>query len=534
MSELSRRNFIVGAGIAAAATAAGMVGCSAGGTAQGGAAKEGRNAEEVIAWEHEAEIVVCGFGGSGAITAIQASDNGASVLVLEKQPQDDGDKMNQTNSTRLCHATMMNFNSESEAVAYLTATSRGATPDDVIASWAKFAPHTGEFMQGLGADIFDAGETTEYPLDLFPEGANYNCFNFKGQGPELWQVLQDAADERDIEVLYETPAMELVTNNEGVVIGVKAKRGDSDVYVKATKAVVLATGGFEYDFDMLNQYVYAPTPRFYANPDNTGDGIRMAQAAGADLWHMGLIGGRVIPFFPDLGFGLQGGTPDPYLLVDHYGKRFMNENWKAHSAVLESVKFSTDLCDFPAIPAFSIFDQTAVDAGPVVTGGMMKVNAYEWSKDNSKEIAAGWILKGDTIEELAAKMNDDPEIKGHMDPAVLAQTLSDFNGYASVGEDPQFGRPAADMQPLSTPPYYALKMYPGGVNTFGGPRRNAKGQIVKPDGQPVGHLYGTGEMGSVQGFLYSGGGWNICEIVVSGQIAANNAVEEEPWESKEN
>ena len=76
-------------------------------------------------------------------------------------------------------------------------------------------------------------------------------------------------------------------------------------------------------------------------------------------------------------------------------------------------------------------------------------------------------------------------------------------------------------------PIYALKMYPGGVNTFGGPRRNEKGQIVRPDGSVIHGLYGAGKMGSVLGFLYSGGGWNICECVVSGRLAADNAVMEE-------
>lgn len=522
-NNVSRRSFVAGTAAAAGAAAISMAGASA-------SAYATEESTESEVWDREAEIVVCGYGGAGSIAAIAAYDNGADVLVIEKEPADTEDTINHTPSIRMAYTAMMNFNDKQGAIDYLTAVSRGATPDDVIESWAEYSTDCASYLYGLGAteeQLVDAGASmTEYDTDLLPEGDNYTCYHFPDQGPEMWNFLDGCVQDRGIEVLYETPMTSLVTDEEGAVTGVVAETTEGTIRIKASKAVILACGGFEYNDDMLNQYIWGYPTRYYANPGNTGDGIQAAQAVGADLWHMTLVGGRVIPYFPDLGYGLQYGTPSPFVLVDKYGKRFMNESWKSHSAVWEDFYYDTDLMDFPAIPCLSVFDQTAIDSGPVVRSGMLLLDQYEWSDDNSVEIEKGWIYKGETIEELVEVICEDSDFEGKLDATTLEETIENFNSYCENGEDLEFGRDTNDLIPLSTPPYYALKMYPGGVNTFGGPRRNAKGQIVRPDGTAITGLYGAGEMGSVLGFLYSGGGWNVCECVVSGRLAADNAVQE--------
>ncbi|AGA67897.1 succinate dehydrogenase/fumarate reductase flavoprotein subunit [Desulfitobacterium dichloroeliminans LMG P-21439] len=533
-TNMTRKEFIRNAALGATAVmTAGLVGCS---NATSSSASKETSVPDWMPpkWDYETEILVCGYGGSGAITAIRATDNGAKVLIIEKQKQDiEGGPIHQTNSFRMSASAMMSFKTEQGAIDYLTETSFGRTPDDVIKSWAKYATRTADYLKSLGGNPRNNGDkTSEYPEELLPSARTYDQYMFANRGLEMWEVIDKACKDRNIQVVFETPAKNLIQDYDGKVVGVVATQNGQDIYIKATKAVILSTGGFEYDFEMLNQYVYCKPVRFYANPGNTGDGIRMAQIAGADLWHMYLIGGRLIPFIDELGHGVMGGTPTPSFLVNKYGKRFMRENWKSHSAVLESFVFSTDLCDFPNAPCFSLFDQSAVDAGTVVgtSMGLLKIGQYQWSKDNSAEIEKGWILKGDTIEELAGKMAADPDVGSRMDPAVLAETLATYNKYVEAGKDPDFGRSTATLKAITKAPYYALKLYPGGVNTFGGPRRNAKSQIVRPDGTEIPHLYGTGEMGSILGFLYSGGGWNICECVTSGQLAADNAVNETPWE----
>ncbi|MDR2957798.1 MAG: FAD-binding protein [Coriobacteriales bacterium] len=534
---LSRRRFMQGAVVLGAAAIAGTLAACDTEPSDQEPEKESEP-EDVgdgtgIEWDRETEIVIVGYGGAGAVSAICATDAKAKLIVLEKQAKDvEGQPWTQTNNTRICYSAVMNFNSVAEARAYLKAVSRGRTPDDVIESWAKYAVSTVDFLQSLGGDPVDAGCTTEYPKDILPEAFDtYHQWAFRNQGPELWETLDKGCKSRDVEVLFETPGKQLLRNSDGVIIGVKAEQNGKDFYVKATKAVVLATAGFEYNEVMLQQFVWANPCRFYASPASTGDGVKMAQEVGADLWNMSLIGGRVIPYFPELGFGLMGGTPSPGILVNKYGKRFMRENWKSHSAVWESFKFSTDLGDFPAVPCFSVFDHSAYTRGPVIsaTGSMLKTGQYKWSDDNNAELAKGWILKGDTIEELASVIARDPDVGARMKPEVLAETLSTYNTNAAAGNDPEFGRYGNSLQTLDTPPYYALKMYPGGVNTFGGPKRNGKSQIVDVHGKAIPHLYGAGEMGSVLGFLYSGGGWNICEIITSGHIVAENAILETAW-----
>ena len=241
MSDISRRSFVQGGSIVAAGAA--TLGIT--GIAQADDAAE--NGGE--AWDRETEILVCGFGGAGAVAAITAYDKGAQVLVIEKQPQDTEDTINQTNSTRLCYSAMMNFKDKQGAVDYLTAVSRGATPEDVIDSWADYATSPAEFLYSIGAteeQLINCGESqTEYPLELLPEGDNYDLYVFPNQGPELWKVLQNASDERGIEVLYETPLASLITDADGRVVGAVATTADGEMRIHATKAVILATGGFE-------------------------------------------------------------------------------------------------------------------------------------------------------------------------------------------------------------------------------------------------------------------------------------------------
>lgn len=513
-ATISRRNLAMAAGVSAAAVA---VAC----------APKVWAVEDNGSWDRETEILVCGFGGAGSVAAIQSHDNGCKVLVLEKQAADTEESVNHVPSIRISYSAIMNFHDKQSAVEYLTAACNGATPEDVIDSWADYSTENATYLYSLGAseeELVDTGASaTEIPLELFPQGNNYNLFRFMNQGPAFWDCLEKAAKDRDIEVLYETPFKQLVVDDEGSVIGAVAEGPEGEMRVRASKAVILATGGFEYDENMLHQYIWGYPVRSAAAPVMTGDGIKAAQAVGADLWHMPLVGGRLISYFPELGYGIQNVTMGSYMFVDKYGRRFINEGRQSHCAVNDTLRFSSDLNDFPAIPCYHIMDQTAIDAGPVVSGSMLRVHPELWSSDNLAEIEKGWILKGDTIEELAEKIAEDPDAAGKMTPEVLAATLAAYNEYAEVGEDPEFGRAAGTMDPLATPPFYALKMYPGGLNTFGGPRRNAKGQIVRPDGSAIKGLYGAGEMGSILGLLYTGGGWNLSECIVSGRLAADNA-----------
>jgi hypothetical protein len=177
--------------------------------------------------------------------------------------------------------------------------------------------------------------------------------------------------------------------------------------------------------------------------------------------------------------------------------------------------FDPDLPGFPRIPCFLIFDEAARKARHIGRPLGLKGVSYEWSEDNSKEIEKGWIIKGETLDDLAKKIRVPED---H-----LKDTVNRWNECVKVGQDIDFGRPSETMfAPIESPPYYAMESWPILVNTQGGPEHNAKQQVLHISGKPIPRLYAVGELGSLFGHIYELGG-NLGECVSSGLIAAENA-----------
>jgi succinate dehydrogenase/fumarate reductase flavoprotein subunit len=211
------------------------------------------------------------------------------------------------------------------------------------------------------------------------------------------------------------------------------------------------------------------------------------------------------------------------IFVAKDGKRFKNETQELRHGKAD---FHGVWSPQPMpLPVHAVFDETARLRGPIygqwlAMGWHRIVEPYIWSKDNSAEIEKGWIKKADTISELAKKIGRDPK--------VLEETVSRYNRYCEAGEDPDFGREAKLLLPIKTPPYYAMEQTPAVLNTQGGPRRNKHAQIVDPNGDPIPRLYSAGELGSIYGNCYNGGG-NNGESMAFGQIAGRNAAAETNW-----
>jgi len=209
--------------------------------------------------------------------------------------------------------------------------------------------------------------------------------------------------------------------------------------------------------------------------------------------------------------------------------------YRSHGFWLECVKFDTRKVEYPNIPCYQIFDETTRLKGPFARSlkrGLRSDGSiqyfHKWSTDNLEEIKKGWVLRGDTIEGLAQEIvRQDLENNSRMNPEILKETIAKFNDYCRAGCDREFQREPSGLVPIETAPFYALKMYPGGPNTQGGLRKNAKGQVLDPDGKVIPRLYAPGENGSYFGFLYSGGG-NICENLVWGRVSGENASKEPP------
>ncbi|MEA2777843.1 MAG: hypothetical protein QOF90_3249, partial [Acetobacteraceae bacterium] len=176
-------------------------------------------------------------------------------------------------------------------------------------------------------------------------------------------------------------------------------------------------------------------------------------------------------------------------------------------------------------PMFLIFDHTMFCSGPLYDknpshGWTQIVERYQWSEDNSAELAKGWIKRADSLSALASIIG--------LDPATLVETVGGWNHFCDARHDADFGRTLM-MAPIGGGPFYAIELSPSMLNTQGGPRRNEKGQIVRPDGTPIARLYSSGELGSIYSYLYQGTG-NIGECLAFGRVSGRNAAAETSWE----
>ncbi|MFH1651195.1 MAG: FAD-dependent oxidoreductase [Chloroflexota bacterium] len=486
-----------------------------------------------------ADVVVIGYGMAAVVAAITAHDLGAEVVILEKQPQE-----GHYTTSSLSTAGFIRSNNPAETARFLKLLDSKTsdipwTNPEVAAVWAEYIADNKDWAEKMGGSVHMVATGGEYP-DL-PGAQSIEVWQYHGSGIRMMALLYEQVRRRGITVRYGTAARELLKNPAGAVVGVSAstaegKRED----IGAARGVVLACGGFEFDEPLKMNYLRAYPAYFLGSPANTGDGVRMALAAGADLWHMNCCSARWVAKFPEypwaftLDLGGKGWTtrllrdkPVPetagYIVVDRRGMRFTSENHRLHSLYYELGVYDTQRLEFPRIPSFWIFDQRRMEGGPLAntaSGPAGPQQLYRWSQDNRKELEQGWIVSGRTVRELA----DRAGIPGDS----LEKTVTEYHRRCEQGHDPEFKRRPTDLIPLDRPPYYAMKLWPGGANTQGGPRRNQRAQIVNPAGDPIPRLYGAGELGSIYGMLYPSGGCNLAECIAFGRIAGENVSREEP------
>ncbi len=516
--------------------------------------EESGNHTNVVDWQEEADVVVVGFGGAGAVAAISAKDAGADVIILEKQSQ-----VKHTPSTMMSGGGLHVANNIKEATKYYKAIAFGiGLPDncgdpphvyplypeqlvgEISQSWAEGVVETSKFLTSLGdVSIKEAIPHPAFPS--FPGALSYGVISVEGGGIALFNLMAKAVENRAIKVLWEHPGKTLIFNARREVIGVASKLGNKIVNVKAKKAVVLCTGGFECDEELKRAFLPGWGWTFIGNPGNTGDGLRMAMEAGAKLTHMFRCAARVTAggiIADAIGTGFNCRISEPgRIMVDNYGKRYCNELLASidpdrYQFYKQVITYDTSRLEYPRIPSWLIFDEQVRQKGPVVQTiyGAHAAGIYKWSQDNNAEIERGWILKGSNIEELAKIIATHRDNHSRMKLDTLIETILRFNKFCNDGVDRDFGRPKEFLGPLATPPYYAVAEYPGGPNTEGGLIKNAKSQVINIFGKPIPRLYAAGEIASAWNFLYQAGG-NLAECVICGRIAGKNATQEKPWTS---
>jgi succinate dehydrogenase/fumarate reductase flavoprotein subunit len=483
-------------------------------------------------WNLEADMVVVGYGAAGSAAALTASRAGASVIVLEKQPS-----ARHTPNIVMSGGLFMTVDDVEQGVIYLTRCAGGMISEPLLRALAerasKLVPWLNEVVPNLPLTMINKAEHPDFPgaegISVYQPGhARFKMDFERGAGRHLFAALSEAVAKTSAKVFYETPAERLIRGSDDRIHGVAATRGGSPIRVKASKGVILAPGGFEYDEAAKLNFLRAYPMYFYGNPGNTGDGLRMAQAVGADLWHMSLIVGRAIGNFrlpngQDQAFFINVAPPG-YVITDRYGQRFANEDSQAelmHSFYFDLIQFDPARGIYPRIPSYWFFDEKRRRAGALTPKliGACGAGIYDWSDDNLAEIDAGWIASGATAREAAAKAGID-------DPDAAAATVAAYNETCKAGGGDPFGRSAKSLIAIDEGPFYCVKLWPGGSNTTGGPRRDERGRVLDVYGQPVPGLYAAGELGQVSGLLYAADGFNLCEAFSFGQIAAEGALDE--------
>jgi succinate dehydrogenase/fumarate reductase flavoprotein subunit len=512
-------------------------------------------------WDRSTDIIVVGFGAAGGVAAIEAADCGAQVLVLEKMPDPGGLSAVSAGGARVC-------NDVEECYKYLLATSGGRTPDNIMRGLAegmfeipaylqKLADAVGAKMKvtpALGNYPFPGYESLAYcQIDSVPalDGlTSYRAIRGIKEGTKLFKVLEDNVAARNVPVLYNATADRLLRDDKGEIIGIAATIEGKSQRIQARKAVILACGGYEHSEEMKRQYFQAQPVLTGSFVGNTGDGIRMAQAVGADLWHMWHYHGpygmkhsdpdyplafymKAVPMWTpgrmdqvsDLGVTDAHGKPMSqkslarmaWILLDKTGRRFMDEYppYPGDTGIRPFDAYDSKTQGFPRIPAFVVFDEEGRKMYPI---GRAISNSrdfhYQWSPDNLKEVELGILHRADSIADLAKAMG--------IGTAVLQKTIDAWNANCASGNDPEFGRQPDSMVPIKTAPFYYGHIYPVVINTQGGPVHNIHQQVLTPFGEAIPRLYAAGELGSKFGHLYMGGG-NLAECFVGGWTAARHA-----------
>ena len=531
MEKISRKSFVKGAlglgltgVLAGCASSASSTAASASSTAAPAEKKEFTFAD-TVRWDAQYDVVVMGMGAAGMVAAKTAADNGAKVVIVEKCEEGKAG-----GNTKVCGQLFAYANGDKDAAkSYYTALAGGrdiepeiidaisegvANMADILAD--EFGFNKDEYMDWTGVNVGGTNMgamSPEYPEMPGHEKMALWTTHAGASDGYLYQGLkQNVTDRVDaIDVWYSSPAKSLIQDPvTKTVVGVTVERVGKEMNIRALNGVCICTGGFECNKEMVQHYLnvinYAPRGGQF----NTGDGIKMAQAVGADLWHMdcyeGLFGLGSVTYPVEEGIpcdmiatlAQNAVNTGAAILVGTDGDRFVNES----ETVRHGHLYENGIWENPTFPekVWYIIDET--QKGEIEAAGAMpeeqlaKLTAY------------------DSIGALAEGIGVDKDR--------LTKTLKNYNSFANNGEDYKCGREAQYMRAFDGKKYYAMYMVSGLLNTQGGPKRSANAEVLDTQGNPIPHLYSAGECGGITVCMYQGG-TNIAECITFGRIAGKNA-----------
>ena len=521
---MSRRSFLKAAAIAGGATAAtGLLG--------GGPGAKAVLAQDV-SWTHEADVVVIG-SGTGQAAALRAAANGLSTIVLEKAATGGGTTgisgggIWVPNNARMAEVGIPD--SREQALEYLSHATFGQSTPELMEAYVDNVNPMVEFLTSHGiAWDFRQNFNDYYPEfpGGVPEGRGMDPVStIEGArgGGALARMLQQACEAVGVQFLFSHAAQRLITNPDGSIAGVQADNEGTPVNVRAQRGVVVATGGFDHNPEMVTHFLRGPVYYPSAVRTNTGDGHIMGMALGANLRNMNEIWGWPVMQEEETGFTRFALAPEMgkpgTVFVNKNGHRFANEAGPYDAVTRPFHAYDNGTQTWANIPAVIIVDS---DFAAHYTLGYQPVNDE-----------ATHLFKADTLEEIAEHFEINAEN--------LLATMERYNANAAQGIDPDFHRgesafdqltggdrartdiPHPNLRPLDTAPFYAIQVYPGALGTCGGLQINNKAQVLNVWGEVIPGLYAVGNAsGSPMGAGYPGGGATVGAGMTFGMLAADD------------
>ena len=483
----------------------------------------------------EADVVVVGAGGAGMTAAITAAGEGKSVVILESQSMVGGNSVRATggmNAGKTVYQDENEFGESAGVEKTLKAAAEKYADNETITALAKTVSEQWATYQANPTGYFDSVELMELDTMIGGKGINdpalvetlcansadaidwldehgitlHNVSSFGGAsvkrihrpvndegkvvsvGSYMIPLLQENCEKAGVKMMLDTTATEILTDANGAAVGVKATGASGETVTVNAKAVVLATGGFGANLDMVVKYKPELKGFMTTNaPGIQGQGIEMAEAIGAATVDMDQI--QIHPTVEANTAALitEGLRGDGAVLINAEGKRFIDE------VGTRDVVSAAEIAQTGSY-SWLVVDQAMVDNSSVIQGYIKK----------------GYTVTGATYEELAKAMG--------VDGAALAETMNNWNGYVEAKNDPDFGR-TSFANPLNTAPYYAIKVTAGVHHTMGGLKINPNTEVLNENGEVIPGLFAAGEVtGGVHGANRLGGN-AVADFTVFGRIA---------------
>ena len=437
------------------------------------------------------DVVIIGSGGAGLAAAVSARDNGAKVILLEKEPVAGGNTKlaaGGMNAAETKPQAALGIKDKKEIMIQDTMKGgRNINDPELVKVLANNSSDSIDWLTAMGADMNDVGRMGGASVNR-----SHRPTGGAGVGAHVAQVLWDNAVKRGTDIRLNSRVVRVLKDDSGKVTGVLVEGKYTGYYVIKADAVVMATGGFAKNNDRVAKY--DPKLKGFAatnHPGATGDGLDVAMQAGADTRDLEWV--QAHPTLSPRGGVMvtEAVRGNGAILVNREGDRFVNEittRDKASAAILQQKGAS----------AFLVFDDS-------VRKSLKKIENY---------VHLGIVDEGKTPEELAKKIG----VPG----AELAKTIATYNGFVKSGKDTQFERPNLPRE-LGTAPYYAIEVKPAVHHSMGGVKIDTKTEVKAKDGHLIQGMYAAGEAtGGVHGANRLGGN-AISDIVTFGRIAGAEA-----------